>query len=150
MRRIPRDLLYITLDDLGEPWRSRLLPLLADLPQVPTVSDSALLLGRPEVTLPCLAVVARHIVQGLRDFNLTLAHDRSRLHAERRKLLFLDSAALLDGPPASESVLCLAEAAPACAELLLQRERAGLASFVTAARVLPGLKHWRSIVLFDS
>ena len=45
-------------------------------------------LHRPEVTLPCLAVVARHVGQGLRDYNLSLAHDRqaSQLQLQEGKL----------------------------------------------------------------
>jgi hypothetical protein len=146
MRRIPRELLYITLDDLPSLWRARLLPLLADLPQVPTASDSALLVGPSDVTLPCLAVLARHIVQGLRDYNLTLAADRAQLHAKRRKLLFVDEAALLDGVP-TEAVLCLADATSASRMLLVQREHMGLASFITLQTLLPALGNWRCVDL---
>jgi hypothetical protein len=39
MDRIPRHLLYITLDDLPDGSRAALLPLLADLPRVPTALD---------------------------------------------------------------------------------------------------------------
>src|SRR5918994_4072300 len=96
MRRLPRDLLYITLDDLPASSRAALLPMLADLPRVPTAADSCQLIGPSAATLPCLAVLARHVVQGLRDYNLTLAHDRGLLRAERRKLLFYDEAAVLE------------------------------------------------------
>jgi len=149
LQRIPRELLYIGLDDLDEPTRSKLLPLLADLPQVPDATNSAQLIGPPSITLPCLAVLARHIVQGLRDHNLTLAHDRARLTAERRKLLFYDSAGLStsDARLARECVLCLADASEADVHLLLLRERAGLASFISARTALRELSQWRQISL---
>jgi hypothetical protein len=145
MRRIPRHLLHITLDDLPVALRSALLPLLADLPQLPTAADSAVLIGPSAVTLPALAVLARHVVQGLRDYNLTLAHDRQRLRAERRKLQFYDASAFLSAPPPAEAVLCLAGGTPDVAPLVLEREAARLATFITSAQPLGALAHWRQI-----
>jgi hypothetical protein len=146
MRRIPRELLYITLDDLPSAARHALLPLLADLPRVPTADDSAVLVGPSDVTLPALAVLARHLVQGLRDHNLTIAHDRARLRAERRKLLFFDApTALADTRAQHESVVCVADLTTACVALVEQRRAAGLASFVTARSSLPGLAGWRQL-----
>jgi hypothetical protein len=148
MRRIPRHLLYVTLDDLPVEVRVRMLPLLADLPRVPTAVESAQLIGPTALTLPALAVLARHIVQGLRDYNLTLAHDRAVLSAQRRKLLFLDASAAADHDGAArEAVVCLADATPALRPLLAARDVARLASFVTSPTPLPGLEHWRSIEL---
>jgi len=149
VRRIPRDLLHITLDDLPPAVRARLLPLLADLPQVPTAEHSAMLLGRRDVTLPALAVLARHVVQGLRDHNLTLAHDRARLRSERRKLLFYDAEALLEDPggAASEAVLCLVDATQGALPLLAARTAAGLASFSSTTQLVEPLAHWRQIRL---
>ena len=65
LTRIPRELLHVGLDDLstlGVPDQARaaLRALLADLPRVPDASLSAQLIGSREVTLPCLAVLARH------------------------------------------------------------------------------------------
>jgi hypothetical protein len=147
MRRIPPHLLHVTLDHL--PWdvRSRLVALLADLPQLPNAADSAVLFGPSELTLPALAVLARHLVQGLRDYNLTLAHDRARLRRERRKLLFWDAATLLQDGPTLESVLCLAGATPEVLPRLQAREADGLANFVTTSVPLDALAHWRQINL---
>ena len=80
--RIPRELLYVGFDDLaslGVPASAQaaLRALVADLPLVPDATSSAQLIGARSVALPCLAALARHVVQGLRDHNLTLAHDRS-------------------------------------------------------------------------
>jgi hypothetical protein len=147
MRRIPPHLLHITLDDLPADVRSRLVTLLADLPQLPTHADSAVLAGPSTVTLPALAVLARHVIQGLRDHNLTLAHDRPRLRRDRRKLLFWDASTLLEDGPTSESVLCLAGATPEVLARLQQREAAGLATFVTTSIPLDALAHWRHINL---
>ena len=102
--RIPRELLYVGFDDLaslGVPASAQaaLRALVADLPLVPDGASSAQLIGARSVALPCLAALARHVVQGLRDHNLTLAHDRPRLRAERRKLLFYDAAAVLEHAP---------------------------------------------------
>ena len=156
--RIPRHLLHVGLDDLSrlgvaESARDALRALLADLPAVPDASTSAQLIGPGHVTLPSLAVLARHVGQGLRDHNLTLAHDRPRLRAERRKLIFLDGETLAavvaagDRRPAREAVLCVAEATPTLRELLATREAAGLASFLTAPAPLPELCHWRHVHL---
>jgi hypothetical protein len=126
-----------------------LLPLLADLPLVPDAASSAQLIGPPSITLPCLAVLARHIVQGLRDHNLTLAHDRTRLKAERRKLLFYDHAGLSisDARLTRECVLCLADASSADVDLLLQRDQSGLASLITTSQPIERLSHWRQVPL---
>jgi len=127
--------------------------LLAHLPAVPDAALNAQLVGPPETTLPCLAVLARHVGQGLRDYNLTLAHDRPRLRAARGKLIFLDGAALAevvasgDERPAREAVLCLAGAMPDLCQLLAAREAMQLASFVTAPAPMPCLSHWRRVHL---
>src|SRR6185369_7831082 len=92
--RIPRHLLHIALDDLPPGSRAKLVPLLADLPLVPDASVSAQLIGPAEATLACLAVLARHVGQGLRDANLAIAHDRERLSQQRHKLVFLTHADL--------------------------------------------------------
>ncbi len=147
MRRIPPHLLLITLDDLPFDVRSRLVALLADLPQLPTAADSAAFVGPSELTLPALAVLARHVVQGLRDYNLTLAHDRQRLRRDRRKLLFCDAATLLEDGPISESVLCVAGATHEVMPQLQQRDAAGLATFVTTSIPLDALAHRRHIIL---
>lgn len=120
---------------------------------MPDAALSAQLVGPPETTLPCLAVLARHIGQGLRDHNLTLAHDRPRLRAARGKLVFLDGAALAevvaggDERPAREAVLCLAGATADLCQLLAAREAMQLASFVTAPAPMPCLSHWRRVHL---
>ncbi|HEY3064125.1 MAG TPA: hypothetical protein VGL99_34575 [Chloroflexota bacterium] len=156
--RIPRELLHIDLDDLidlGIPASARdaLRSLIADLPVLPDATHSAQLIGPPDVTLPSLAVLARHVGQGLRDHNLTLAHDRARLRAERRKLAFLDAETLLvaldqgDERPAHEAVLFVANATPATLPLLVQREANNLASFVAAQAGLAGLAHWRTVLV---
>jgi hypothetical protein len=148
--RIPRHLLHIALDDLPPGSRAALVPLLADLPLVPDASVSAQLIGPPEVTLACLAVLARHIGQGLRDANLAIAHDRERLSQERHKLVFL-SGRELEGAVASgatrpmhETVLFVSAASPALAGLLRERNDRGLASFVTA---IEPVTNWRVIDL---
>jgi hypothetical protein len=150
--RIPRELLYVGLDDLanrGVPASAQdaLRALVADLPLVPDAASSAQLIGPRSVGLPCLAALARHVVQGLRDHNLTLAHDRPKLRAERRKLLFYDGAALLKQAPRLEAVLCVVDATPEIADLLLTRERDGLASFVTSEAMIERLGHWRVVRL---
>ena len=154
LTRIPRELLHVGLDDLpglGVPdtARAALRALLADLPMVPDATHSAQLIGVPQVTLPCLAVLARHVGQGLRDHNLSLAHDRPRLHLERRKLVFLNAAAVAsdDPRPASEAVLFVVDCTPHLMDLLGVRESAGLASFVTTTTVFPRLAHWRKVIL---
>jgi hypothetical protein len=158
--RIPRHLLHVDLDDLsrfGVPERARdaLRALVADLPLVPDVSHSAVLQGRVDVTLSCLAVVARHVGQGLRDYNLALAADRARLHVERRKLIFLDALALDeilssgDQRPHSEAVLFVADTLPGVLDLLAERQAHGLASFVTSTAALAELAHWRQVHLDD-
>jgi hypothetical protein len=156
--RIPRALLHVGLDDLtglGVPDHARatLRGLLADLPVVPDATLSAQLIGPGQVTLPCLAVLARHVGQGLRDHNLALAHDRARLHVERRKLAYMDGAALAaavaggDTRPATEAVLFVVDCTPHVLDLLAARESAGLASFVTAATGFSRLNHWRTLDL---
>jgi hypothetical protein len=148
--RIPRELLHIGFDDLtahGVPpiAADALRALLADLPLVPAARDSAQLIGARAITLPCLAVLARHVVQGLRDHNLSLAHDRPRLRAERRKLLFLDSDAFRAAEP--EAVVCIVDATAAIVDPLIQREATGLASFVATEAPLEALRHWRQVSL---
>ncbi len=156
--RIPRHLLHVGLNDLGqfgvsEYARAALLALLADLPLVPGAAASAVLLGRPEATLPSLAVLARHVGQGLRDHNLSLAADKARLHVERRKLSFLDAATLSiilasgDDRPRREAALFVTDTTPRVLELLAQREAHGLASFVTSTLPVESLAHWRQVHL---
>jgi hypothetical protein len=156
--RIPRHLLHVGLDDLrqvGVPDNARgeLRALVADLPLVPQASDSAVLQGRAEVTLPCLAVLARHIGQGLRDHNLSLAADRARLRLERRKLIFLDAETLEnvlasgDERPSHEAVLFVTETTPSVLGLLAERHAAGLASFVTSTTPVAVLASWRQVDL---
>jgi hypothetical protein len=156
--RIPRHLLHVGLDDLGslgvaEPARDALRGLLADLPMVPDASSSAQLIGEPAVTLPGLAVLARHVGQGLRDHNLSMAHDRARLGSERGKLVFLSHDALLealssrDERPGDEAVLFVSEARDPVCSLLKQRDARGLASFVTAGAPLAALAGWRTVDL---
>src|SRR5205085_8463622 len=119
--------------------------LLADLPLVPDASCSAQLVGPPDVGLACLAVLARHVGQGLRDHNLSIAHDGARLRVERHKLMFLDAAALRDAVahgdtrPRSESILFVSNAGPELLGLLCTRESAGLASFIATPRPLAAL-----------
>jgi hypothetical protein len=149
IHRIPRQFLYLTLDDLPESSRAALLPLIADLPLVPTAEHSCQVIGPTDLTLPCLAVLARHVVQGLRDHNLTLAHDRHRLHHERHKLLFYDEPALLQAPPTSttEAILCLLDPSPASVPLLTTRHSANLATFIATAHPVPQLPAWHQIHL---
>jgi len=158
MVRIPRELLHVGLDDLAaigvsNTARGVLRALLADLPLVPDASLSAQLIGPARVALPCLAVLARHVGQGLRDHNLSLAHDRPRLKLERRKLAFLDAeaarAAVASGDPrpATEAVLFVANCTRQLMDLLAARDSAALATFVTAEAALPGLAHWRTVSL---
>jgi hypothetical protein len=159
--RIPRAFLHVGLDDLiglGVPdtARAALRALLALLPGVPDAALSAQLIGPRAVTLPCLAVLARHVGQGLRDHNLSLAHDRPRLRLERRKLAFLDATAVAaavangDSRPRREAVLFVVDCTPHLVDLLAARESAGLASFVTASTGLPQLAHWRLVSLYAS
>jgi hypothetical protein len=156
--RIPRHLLHITLDQLvehgvPETARDRLRSLIADLPRVPTAELSAQLIGPSEETLPCLAVLARHVGQGLRDHNLTFAHDRERLATERGKLIFMDGvelgAVIADGDDrlVRDTVLFVINAIPSVVDLLVRREAAGLASFLTTAEPIPELAHWRIVQL---
>lgn len=158
--RIPRQLLHVQLDDLvelGVPERARaaLMVLLADLPLVPDGSASAALIGPAEVTVACLAVLARHVGQGLRDHNLSLAHDRQQLQLTRAKLIFLEAPALEvalaggDERPARETVLFVRGSSPAVLELLAQREAAGRASYITSTQPLAELAHWRQVRLSD-
>jgi hypothetical protein len=111
------------------------------------------LIGPESVTLPCLAVLARHVGQGLRDHNLSIAADRPRLRTERRKLIFLDAAALEelllggDEQALREAVLLVHGQRPAVLSLLAQREAANLASFVTSTTSVPALVHWRQVRL---
>jgi hypothetical protein len=120
---------------------------------VPDAAACAQLIGLPAVTLPCLAVLARHVGHGLRDHNLRLVQDLSRLNRERCKLVFLDGDAIVelmrmgDPRPGRETVVFVAGANPRVLELLAQRERAGLASFVTTAVPLGELEHWRYVDL---
>jgi hypothetical protein len=156
--RIPRQLLHVGLEDLAsigvpELAHDALRGLLAELPLVPDASSSAQLVGPPAVTLPCLAILARHVGQGLRDTNLAIAHDRERLRAGRRKLVFLTGEALAevlaqgDQRPGREAVLFVFETTAAGRDLLAARDAAGLASFVTAAAPLTYLAHWRQVDL---
>lgn len=153
--RIPRHLLHAGFDDLAElgvPERARdaLRSVLAGLPLVPGAEHSAQLIGQAAVTLPCLAVLARHVGQGLRDHNLTFAHDRERLSLERGKLIFLDGADLariVDERLAQETVLFLANAVRPGVDLLVRRDAAGLASFATTPEPIPELAHWRMVQL---
>ena len=158
--QIPRHLLHAGLDDLpglgvGESARAALRGLLADLPLVPDAGSSAQLVGPPSVTLPCLAVVARHVGQGLRDSNLAIAHDRRRLHTERGKLLFLSAEVLTealaqgDERASHEAVLFVSDVAASLRVLLARREAAGLASFVTTPEPMRELVHWRLVNLND-
>jgi len=156
--RIPRDLLHVGLDDLSqlgvpENARGALRGLLADLPLVPDARLSARLVGRASVTLSCMAVLARHVGQGLRDYNLSLAHDRGRLSDERRKLIFLEAEAVDevvasgDDRPTHEAVLFVLGTTPTVLELLAARHTSGLASFVTSTDSVAGLGGWRQVDL---
>jgi hypothetical protein len=156
--RIPRYLLHVELDDLGqlgvsECARDALRALLADLPLVPDAAHNAQLVGPARVTLPCLAVLARHVGQGLRDHNLSLADDRARLSRERRKLVFLEADALDellavgDERPDREAALFAVGTTPRVLELLAAREAAGLVSFVTSMKPVAEIAHWRRVDL---
>lgn len=112
LARIPRELLHVGFDDLAglgvpEAGRLALRALVADLPLVPRAVDSAVLVGEPGCTLPCLAALARHVGQGLRDHNVGLIHDRTRLRSERLKLAFLSAAEVEQvlGEPAGPRLL---------------------------------------------
>lgn len=100
-----------------------------------------------------MAVLARHVTQGLRDHNIALMHDRSRLQTERLKLVFLagaELAALIDEGERRlerEAVLFTLGAPPAVLALLASRERAGHASFVAVEQVPPVLANWRQVSL---
>jgi hypothetical protein len=147
--RIPRDLLHVGLDDLAALGlaraRAALVALLADLPLIPRAADSAALVGPPAATLPCLAVLARHVGQGLRDHNAALIHDRARLRRERLKLAFLDLTALeqalavpaarrrLEEEAALFVVGLAAPVPPAVAALLRARRSADLPTFISAS-----------------
>jgi hypothetical protein len=141
------------LRDLGAPvsTRTALRALLADLPLVPTAADNAQVIGPPDVVVPSLAVLARHVGQGLRDHNLRLAHDRDSLRAERRKLAFVDADSLIEGlfdgneAPADVAVLFVANASSAVLPLLERREANNLASFIGTAAPIGALSHWRSV-----
>lgn len=152
--RIPRNLLHVELDDLerlGVPaaYRARVRAFIADLPLVAEVRHSAQFVGPPAVTLPSLAVVARHVGQGLRDYNIALRDaGRDRLQAERRKLAFVDAGVLLstDGAGyAREAALFVVGATAALAPLLREREASGRVSFVAAEEALEALAHWRRV-----
>jgi hypothetical protein len=157
--RIPRHLLHVGLDDLsqlGVPSTARdaLRALLADLPLVPDASSSAQLVGPSAITLPCLAVLARHVGQGLRDQNLAIGHeDRERLRLERAKLVFLTADALADAiahgdeRPLHEAVVFVVETTAAALPLLASRDAAGLATYVTAQAPSADLAHWRCVNL---
>jgi hypothetical protein len=155
---IPKHLLHVKLDDLsqlGVPAAARdaLRALLADLPLVPDATCSAQLIGPAAIALPCMAVLARHIGQGLRDRNLAMAHDREWLAAERAKLVFLPANALAhalargDVRPAHEAVVFVAETIAALRPLLAARDAAGLATYVTARSPIADLAHWRLVDL---
>jgi hypothetical protein len=153
--RIPLHLLHVGLDNLDLPKKAHdaLRALLADLPLVPSAADSAILLGGPEVTLPSLAILARHVGQGLRDHNLTLAADKARLRVERHKLIFLeaqtldDALALGDDRPLQEAVLFVIGTTPRVVQLLESRQAGGLASFVTSTAPVAALANWRHVKL---
>ena len=151
--RIPHDLLHIQLDDLPtfgvpDPKCVALRALMADLPLVPDASLSAQIIGPRAVTLPCLAVLARHVGQGLRDANLAIAHDRARLGRERNKLLFLDEGSVLSAAEdrlTRECALFVVDATVASVSTLRQREAAGLVSFVGVPQPLAAIAHWRAL-----
>lgn len=162
LARIPPHLLHVTLDDLprlGVPdgARAALVNLLADLPAVPRAADGAVLAGPDPMTLPCLAVVARHVGQALRDHNVALLHDRARLRAGRLKLGFLSLARLLadqadlDKDLRSEAALFITGLTwplPApVATLLASRTAADLATFGSARTVPSDTCGWRTVGL---
>lgn len=152
--RIPRQFLHVRfedLDELGVPMSTRtaLRALLADLPLVPTAAESAQVIGPPEIVVPSLAVLARHVGQGLRDHNLTLAHHQPTLRAMRRKLAFVDAESLAEGlsdgaeDPAEIAVLFVTNASSDVVTLLARREANNLASFIGSDTPLEALRHWR-------
>jgi hypothetical protein len=156
--QIPRHLLHVELDDLvqwgvSEGARDALRALLADLPIVPDAAYNAQLVGPVSVTLLCLAVLARHVGQGLRDHNLSLADDRARLSRERRKLIFVEAAvldellAVGDERPDREAALFAVGTTPRVLELLAAREAVGLVSFVTSTKPVAEIAHWRRVYL---
>lgn len=156
--RIPRALLHLGLDDLAahgvpDDARSALRALIADLPLVPGAASSAALVGAPEVTLPCLVVLARHVTQGLRDHNVALMHDSARLQAERLKLVFLPGAELAsllaagDRRPWREAVVCVAAPTPATSDLFASRDAAGRATFIAVEDDTAVPSHWRVVRL---
>lgn len=156
--QIPRHLLHIGLDDLAQlgvppAAHAALRALLADLPLVPDASSSAQLIGPPAIALPCLAVLARHVGQGLRDRNLAIAHDRERLAVERAKLVFLPAFALADAiargdlRPLHQAVVFVVEATPSLSSAFGARDAAGLATYVTAESPIADLSHWRLVDL---
>jgi hypothetical protein len=154
-------LLHIGFEDLetfGVPdaARAALRGLLADLPLVPDASFSAQLVGPASVTLPALAVLARHVGQGLRDTNLTIAHDKERLRTARLKLAFLRAANIAplasqhDERPQTEAALFLYDLETPREDVLRTlraRDTAGLASFVTSTQAVPELANWRVVDL---
>jgi hypothetical protein len=156
--QIPRHLLHVGLDDLsqlGVPTAARdaLRARLADLPLVPDAGSSAQLIGPPAITLPCLAVLARHVGQGFRDTNLAIAHDSARLTSERHKLIFLpgdvlaDAIAQGDKRPFNETVVFVTGWTARVNPLLSSRDASGLATFVSAESPIPDLTHWRRVDL---
>lgn len=162
LARIPRHLLHLTLDDLPNlgvpgPARAALVELLADLPAVPRAADGVLLVGPDSVTLPCLAVVARHVGQALRDQNVALLHDRPRLRASRLKLGFLSLTELLadradlEADLRSEAALFITGLTwplPASvATLLTARTAADLATFGSARTAPSNACGWRAVSL---
>jgi len=160
--RIPRDFLHLGLDDLESVGvsvgaRRALVSLLADLPAVPTADDDALLVGSESTTLPCLAVLARHVVQGLRDHNINLMHDRARLRGERLKVVFISQDDLrrertLQTAAEREAALFLHHLqwplTPAVEQVLVTRAELELVTF-GAATAAPGEVPWRRVVMLD-
>ena len=131
--------------------------MLADLPLVPNATHSAQLVGPPDSTLACLAVLARHVGQGLRDTNLSIAHDRDRLRSKRAKLIFVPAASLAatraddDERMRQETALFVsdldANQLAAVGDLFARRDAGGLATFVTTQAPLAELPSWRLIDL---
>lgn len=156
--------MHVGFDDLvalGVPESGRLAlrGLLAELPLVPNATHSAQLVGPPESALACLAVLARHVGQGLRDTNLTLAHDRDQLRSKRAKLIFVSAASLPatladdDERLKHETVLFIsdldANRLAALGDLFARRDASGVATFVTAPVRLAALPTWRLVDLTD-